>query len=270
MEHFPEPIPAGCERFASQADLAARIGCVRRNVGLLLAAGALRPATTTARHQYFLTADLDALKANAIAQIELKCSRLTPAERAHLGASLISQALPAGRSGAVRLSTTAIDATAGILRGATVAQSGVFAQGKFVYVDGAGVVSNSPGQNAKKLPLFADGDFLSSLLAAVQDEGGKIRVRSDHDDALAARAGYADNFRMAGDRVTCDLHLFGAYRDRDIVLEAAAKSPELIGLSIDFIPSYAVQKDRVAMRVASISAVDLVDQGAVTPAGLFR
>ncbi len=268
MEDFQEKIPAGCERLNTQAEIGARIGCTGRNVGLLLACGAIRPASVTARSAFYRTADLDAFKANALAQITQKCARLSPADRAHLATALKGLDM-AGRPGVLQLSATAVDERTGIIRGATVARSGIFAAGKFVYTGPGGTVSPTGGAGFKKLGLFADDGFLDSLLAAVKAAGGKIRVRSDHDDTLASRAGYATNFKKAGDRVVCDLNFFDAYRDRAVVLEAAEETPELIGLSIDFVPSYLIQPDKAVMRVDSISAVDVVDCGAITPRGLL-
>jgi hypothetical protein len=65
------------------------------------------------------------------------------------------------------------------------------------------------------------------------------------------------------------MHLFLAYRNRAVVLETADKTPEEIGLSIDLTPEFEIDGDRALMRVLELSAVDIVDEGAITPGGLF-
>ena len=167
------------------------------------------------------------------------------------------------------LAASAVDTVGGILSGVTVAKSGVRAKGKYVMLDAAGAITRDPKQAKSKLPVFTDDKFLDTLMGAAQDAGGKVKVRSDHDDSLQARAGYATNFRRLEDRVVCDIHLNKSYRDRATVVETAANSPELLGCSIDFIPSFEVQKDKAIMRAEQLTAVDIVDEGAVTPGGLF-
>lgn len=168
-----------------------------------------------------------------------------------------------------QLNATAIDELSGIIRGATVAQAGVEAIGKFVMLDANGNLTREPEEAARKLQVVTDDSTLDSLMAAAQDAGGVLKVRSDHNDSLEARAGYADNFKKVGNRVVCDLHLNKSYRDRDIVLETAKNTPKLIGLSIDMIPSFVITKDSALMRIAELTAVDIVDAGAITHDGLF-
>lgn len=162
-----------------------------------------------------------------------------------------------------------VDATAGVIYGATVAKAGVDALGKFVYLDQNGQLMRSPEGSVRKLQVKTDAKTLETLLAAAKAVGGSAKSREDHDDSISARAGYADNYRLEGDRVICDLHLFDSYANRAIVLETAAKTPDAIGLSIDFTPSFEIQKDCALMRVSDLEAVDIVDAGAITPAGLF-
>lgn len=177
------------------------------------------------------------------------------------------------KSHRVRLSATAIDEENGIVRGCTVAQSGVQAAGKFVLLDAEGKLTRDPLKAVRKLPVWTDDETLSTLLAAVEVADNVLKVRSDHDDALASRAGFASSFRLdereGVKRVACDLQLLKSYRDRGIFLETAKATPGLIGLSIDFEPRYDLRPDRALMRVAKVYAVDIVDEGAITRDGLF-
>ena len=162
-----------------------------------------------------------------------------------------------------------VDATAGILLSVTVAKSGVQATGKFVCVDARGKVTNDPRLAVDKIPIFTDEKTLTTLLGAAQDAKGRVKVRSDHDDTLDSRAGFATRFVRDGDRVACDLHLNDSYKDRAVVIETAVKTPELIGCSIDFKSSFEIKDGKAFMRVDELYAVDLVDEGAITHQGLF-
>jgi hypothetical protein len=168
-----------------------------------------------------------------------------------------------------QLSSVVVDAKTGTLRNVTVAKAGVAAQGHYLSVDSEGMQTQDPDQIRRELPVMTDEETLKTLMAAAVSAGGRFKVRSDHDDAISSRAGYADNFQIIEDRVVCDVHLNESYRDREIVMEVAKNTPELMGLSIDFLPSFEIGKNEALMRVQKLNAVDIVDAGAITPAGLF-
>jgi hypothetical protein len=168
-----------------------------------------------------------------------------------------------------QLNVGAIDPTAGTISGATVAVSGVKALGKFVFLDGRGNLTRDEKLAVTKLPVYTDAKTLSTLMAAAQEAGGVLKIRSDHSETLQDRAGYADQFRVVENRVVADLHLNDSYRDKAIVLETAAKTPKLIGLSIDMIPSFDIEDGKALMRIDELLAVDIVDAGAITHDGLF-
>lgn len=168
-----------------------------------------------------------------------------------------------------QLSAGTIDATSGVISGCTVAKANVEAKGKVLLLDSKGKPTRDRKLAVKELPIFTDPKFLATLMAAVQDAGGRLKVREDHDDSIGARAGSASAFKLEGDRVTADLKLLDSYRNRGVVLEVAAKTPDAIGLSIDFFPEFEIIGEKAYMRVVEISAVDIVDEGAVTPDGLL-
>lgn len=169
----------------------------------------------------------------------------------------------------VKFSADSIDAPMGIIRGATVAKANVEATGKFVMIDKAGRITFDPEEADHRLQVTTDSTTLDTIMTAAAAMGGRLKVRSDHDDALGSRAGYADNFKRIGDLIACDLHLFDAYKDRAIVLETAAETPDQIGLSIDCLATYAIKSGQALMRVTKLEGVDIVDGGAITPNGLF-
>lgn len=165
---------------------------------------------------------------------------------------------------------------AGILRGVIVAEIGT-ATGHFAYVDKANSVmgvgsvddaANFPGF-AKRLPLCMDAKSLETVVIAA-GLAKRIKAREDHSDAIEARAGYVANFRIESGKAVCDLTTFDAYKNRALFLETAAQTPELIGLSGDFKFTAEVKSDCALMRVTRVNAVDIVDRGALTHAGLFR
>lgn len=172
-----------------------------------------------------------------------------------------------------QLAAEAVESNTGVIRGATVAKAGVQAAGKFVFLDAKGQITRDEKLARKRIPVFTDAKTLDTLMAAAKAVGKRIKMREDHVDTVGARAGYADTIRRvtdAGrDRVVADLHLFKTYRNRDVVLETAAETPEEIGLSIDFIPDFEIVGERALIRVLELEAVDIVDKGAITPDGLL-
>jgi hypothetical protein len=162
-----------------------------------------------------------------------------------------------------------IDDGLGVIRRCTVLKANVPALGKSVLLNSKGEITSDPKLAVKKLPIFTDSKTLDTLLAAAKTAGNRVKTRENHDDSVGARAGFTDAFSIDGDRVAGDVHLFKAYKNRALVLETAAKTPDDIGLSIDFVPSYEIDGGRALMRVSELIAVDIVDEGAVTPDGLL-
>ncbi len=172
-----------------------------------------------------------------------------------------------------RLSAQSVDADLGLIRGCTVMKADVQATGKFVMLDAKGVITFDDEQCKKRIPVFTDAKTLDTLMAAAKVVGERIKMREDHDDSVGARAGYASDFKRItdadGDRVATDLHVFNSYRNRAVMLETAKETPREIGLSIDFEPTFEIVGEKALMRVRTLNAVDVVDEGAVTPDGLF-
>jgi len=163
-----------------------------------------------------------------------------------------------------------IDEKRGLLKGVTVAQAGVVAKGHYVLLD----KNNQPVSDIKlavrKLPMATDAKTLQTLMQAAKAMGGSVRTREDHDDRIEARVGSVEGFKLEGDRVTADLDVLDAYKNRDLLFEVASKTPEQIGLSIDFGFDIEVINNLAFVRVKSLHAVDVVDEGAITPRGLFH
>jgi hypothetical protein len=158
-----------------------------------------------------------------------------------------------------QLFAESVDVVNGIIRGATVAKAGVQATGKFY-----------TAPDGTEYPVFTDEETLTTLLSAAQAAGTRIKVREDHVDEPGARAGYSFEFKQTDDgRVITDIQLFKSYENRALMLETAQETPEEIGLSIDFLPRFEVKDSKAFLRVDELNAVDIVDEGAITPDGLF-
>lgn len=172
-----------------------------------------------------------------------------------------------------QFSATSIDVNTGVLHGCVVAKAGVQATGKFVFLDASGAITRDEKLAKKKVPVFTDAKTLETLMAAAKLAGKRVKSREDHNDELGARVGFADSFKRVtddeGDRVIADIHVFKTYKNRAIVLETAAETPEEIGLSIDFTPTFELIDGKALMRVTELHGVDMVDEGAITPDGLF-
>lgn len=167
------------------------------------------------------------------------------------------------------LAVGAVDASSNLLTGAVVARANVRAEGHFAYRHKDGSVNLDDDDAIEELPIYTDDKFIETLLAAAPAPGNKLKVRADHDDRLGARLGYAVNFRRDGDAVITDIKVFTEAKDRSLIMETAANDPKNIGLSIDFLPSFEVREGKAFFRVDKLSAVDIVDRGAITPGGLF-
>lgn len=162
-----------------------------------------------------------------------------------------------------------------MLYGVSVAEIGE-ATGHYAFLDKAGKVVGVGGSAdadqfktaARRLPLCMDQASLDSVIVAAA-LSQRVKTREDHDDSIESRAGYAQNFRIEGNRVICDQKIFDNYANRAVFLETASETPELIGLSGDFKFLAEVVGDKAMMRVTRIDAVDIVDEGALTHGGLF-
>ncbi len=169
-----------------------------------------------------------------------------------------------------------VDSENGVLTGVSVAEVGI-ATGHFAFADAKGAIVGVGGYDdgaqfkgaVKRLQLAMDEESLATVVAAGK-QSPRFKTREDHDDSIAARAGQSQNFRMDGAKVVCDVNIFDAYANRAVFLETAQKTPELIGLSGDFKFTAEVIGDQAMMRVTRIDAIDIVDQGALTHAGLFK
>jgi hypothetical protein len=78
------------------------------------------------------------------------------------------------------------------------------------------------------------------------------------------------NFRIEDEKVLADLQLFQTSPRRDFILELATKTPEAFGLSISFEGKPQDVNGAAYARCTRLRSVDLVDEPAANPDGLFE
>lgn len=82
--------------------------------------------------------------------------------------------------------------------------------------------------------------------------------------------GRLTNFRIEEDKVIADLELLSSSPRRDFIFEIAQKTPEAVGLSIAFEGKPETANGQQMARCTRLRSVDLVDEPAANPDGLFE
>ncbi len=255
----------GSEFFKSDAALAARLSLTTREAVYLRVNGSLKATHEKHDGRFFATKDLDTIAAR---------SPITSGEREKL---FVDRALSelrladrdrTGPFGRTRLQLRAVKPREGTLEGVVVLMANVPAVGKFIAVGRDGQVTDDPGKATARLPVWTDTESLDTLLSAVREAGGLVASGVDHRGGFGARLGHCFNFRRAGDTVLADIQALNASPHRAVVMEMAAKSPGLAGLSADADVDFQVEAGRAFIRFRRVRSIDFVDSGAVTR-GLF-
>lgn len=145
--------------------------------------------------------------------------------------------------------------------------------------------------------LWLDSEFVQSVARAGNAARGGLKSRFTHPglsgDGMGKQIGRAKNFRAEADRVLADLHLYQTANQDYVsaVLDLAEEDPKAFGTSIVFSedpaamrefqsantgkdgafrsPDKANKKNFPHARLASLDAVDAVDEPAANPGGLF-
>lgn len=150
--------------------------------------------------------------------------------------------------------------------------------------------------------VWIDSDFLTAVTKSM-NEGGGSRVRFTHpgmsSDGLGKKLGKAKNATLDGDVVRADLHFSKASHatpDGDLAtytMDLAEEDPELFGASIVYEYDYHAEREHYHAhvnketgefespdplntknlphaRLAELRAVDVVDEPAANPSGMFH
>jgi hypothetical protein len=128
-------------------------------------------------------------------------------------------------------------------------------------IHGVSVITTGP---AKGHGLIVDAETLAQVVQC--SKARAVKVKMLHNSDLSQVIGTLKNFRVDGDKVLADLHLLASAPARDFVLEIARTMPTAFGLSISFEGA----PDGNLARCSRLLSVDLVDEPAANPDGLFE
>lgn len=145
-----------------------------------------------------------------------------------------------------------VDSEQGIISGVSVITGGVEALGHGVYIDAT---------------------TLEQVKSSADKFSGGVRVKMDHWSGFTEIVGVLKNFRVEiGDKFNClraDLYLLKKHPAYDQIIEMASSIPESFGLSIAFSGTSEEIDGLSFARCSELYSVDLVDQPAANPNGLF-
>ena len=132
-----------------------------------------------------------------------------------------------------------------------------------------GVSVITAGVEAKGHNTRIDHQTLYTVLAAAQKFSDGVKVKIDHTSGFDGIVGALKNFHVFDTKLLADLHLLKSHPARERILEMCATIPETFGLSISFSGAPEVIGDRTYARCIELYSVDLVDNPAANPGGLF-
>jgi hypothetical protein len=128
-----------------------------------------------------------------------------------------------------------------------------------------GAVACQAGLEAKGHSLKTDGVLLRQLLLSARAKGDKLPVHLDHKSGAAGCIGTAQNFRLDGDKLRCDLHFFRSHDKYKSTMELLSNLYETAGLSASFVGD----SEKGMARSRDFLAVDVVVFPAAVANGLF-
>lgn len=123
---------------------------------------------------------------------------------------------------------------------------------------------------AKGHDLIVDETTLTQVVKCGNGSKNGIKVKVGHDSGVEEIVGRLTNFRIEEDKVLADLELLSSSPRRDFIFEIAQKTPEAVGLSIAFEGKPETANGQQMARCTRLRSVDLVDEPAANPDGLFE
>lgn len=123
---------------------------------------------------------------------------------------------------------------------------------------------------AKGHDLIVDETTLAQVVKCGNGAKNGIKVKVGHDSGVEEIVGRLTNFRIDEDKVLADLELLSSSPRRDFIFEIAQKTPEAVGLSIAFEGKPEAANGQQMARCTRLRSVDLVDEPAANPDGLFE
>lgn len=133
-------------------------------------------------------------------------------------------------------------------------------------IEGVSVITMG---EAKGHGVFIDEKSLE-LFAALGSEADAVRVKFEHGGGLKDVVGTLRNFRVESPQVRADLHLLKTHSQFATITEMADHLAGEFGLSVAFNGTREELNGKDYVRPTELYSVDLVDQPAANPDGLFN
>ena len=118
-------------------------------------------------------------------------------------------------------------------------------------------------------PFGIDGTTLEQVQNLGESSPDGIKCQMDHGSGFENIVGVFRGFRIEGLKVVADLFLIKSHESFRRIVEMAQKMPGAFGLSIRFNPYTEEIGGAAYARLTELYSVDLVDDPAANPSGLF-
>lgn len=122
---------------------------------------------------------------------------------------------------------------------------------------------------AKGYNLLIDATTLQQVKTCADAYAGGVKVKMDHGSGVGGVAGMMKNFRIKGAKLIADLHLLKSHPAFNQIIEMARTMPDTFGMSVAFSGKDEQVGDLMYARCGELYSIDLVDQPAANPSGLF-
>jgi len=122
---------------------------------------------------------------------------------------------------------------------------------------------------AKGHNLWIDSETLAQFQKLSTGFPNGVKVKSKHGTNFDAIVGALKDFRIDGEKLLADLHLIQSHPQFSHIVELAERLPGEFGLSASFEYTKEAKDGKTFARPIWIDSVDMVDEPAANPSGLF-
>jgi hypothetical protein len=133
-------------------------------------------------------------------------------------------------------------------------------------IEGVSIISVG---EARGHDMYVDMQTLREVKACAEGYKGGVKVNLNHGADIEGIVGYADNFRIVGEKLLADINLLKSSPHREYVYEISEKLPDAFGVSIEFAgPLREIDGKRFAS-CEELFAAAIVQTPAANATGLF-
>jgi hypothetical protein len=133
-------------------------------------------------------------------------------------------------------------------------------------IEGVSIISVG---EARGHDMYVDMQTLLEVKACAEEYKGGVKVNLNHGADIEGIVGYADNFRIVGEKLLADINLLKSSPHREYVYEISEKLPDAFGVSIEFAgPLREIDGKRFAS-CEELFAAAIVQTPAANATGLF-